>query len=267
MTMWRTRFRLIDVLTIAIAFAPSMVLSIGTAAEDRGWTELIGDHGLDAWRRPTAAWFEAGDARPDPSDSTRLAPLAGKGVILNGADGRTRNLISAAEYGDVEIELEFLIPRGSNSGIKLQGLYEIQIADRRETDKLTGSDCGGIYPRAELFPRYHQLDDGRAPSENAARPAGEWQSLSLKFQAPRFDARGKKTANARLRDVVLNGRTIHRDVELKSPTGHAWRIPESPRGPILLQGDHGPVAFRKLRVRVFDEAGSNSRATDPIRNP
>jgi len=45
---------------------------------------------------------------------------------------------------------------------------------------------------------------------------------------------------------------IHEDVELKTPTGHAWRQKEIPRGPILLQGDHGPVAFRKIRVRALD---------------
>ena len=58
--------------------------------------------------------------------------------------------------------------------------------------KLTGSDCGGIYPRAELLPRYHHLDDGYAPKVNSARPAGEWQTLDLIFKAPRFDRSGKK---------------------------------------------------------------------------
>jgi hypothetical protein len=250
---------------------PAVVLAVLFAGQGRGgepgWTELIGDRGLDAWRKPTGAWSEAGDARPDPRDPTRLDPITGKGVIVNGPDGRTRNLVSKQDYADVEVELEFLIPRGSNSGIKLQGLYEVQIADRRPEGKLTGSDCGGIYPRAELFPRYHHLDDGIAPVEDAARPAGQWQSLSLRFLAPRFDGRGKKSANARLQDVLLNGRTIHKDVELKSPTGHAWRIPEVPRGPILLQGDHGPVAFRKLRVRSLGAppvTGSSNLPARPV---
>ncbi|MFO0888192.1 MAG: DUF1080 domain-containing protein [Isosphaeraceae bacterium] len=232
----------------------------GPPSADPGWVELIGPNGLDGWRKPTAAWFEAADARPDQKDPSRLAATPGRGIIVNGLDGKTRNLLSKEDYGDVEVRLEFLIPKGSNSGIKLEGLYEVQIADRRESGKLTGSDCGGVYPRAELFPRYHHLDDGHAPAENAARPAGEWQSLSLRFLAPRFDARGRKVANARLRDVVLNGRTIHADLELKAPTGHAWRLPEVPRGPILLQGDHGPVAFRKLRVRPIDEPAQRTSA-------
>lgn len=247
-------------LTMILGLAALVALADSVRADEPGWMDLIGDRGLSAWRRPTAAWYVAGDARLDSGDPARLTGLPGKGVIVNGKDGKTRNLLSVEEYGDVEVQLEFLIPRGSNSGIKLMGLYEIQIADRRESGKLTGSDCGGIYPRAELFPRYHYLDRGIAPAENAARPAGEWQTLTLRFQAPRFDDRGRKVANARLRDVVLNGRTIHRDVELKAPTGHAWRIPEVRRGPILLQADHGPVAFRKLRVRPGDSPGT-------VRNP
>jgi len=234
---------------IALSILLGQASLAGPPAGGEGWVELIGHRGLESWRKPTAAWFVAGDVHLDPGDSARLAATPGTGVIVNGVDGRTRNLLSAEEYGDLEVHLEFLIPKRSNSGIKLEGLYEIQISDRRESDKLTGSDCGGVYPRAELFPRYHHLDKGYAPAVNAARPAGEWQSLSLKFLAPRFDAQGRKIVNARLQDVVLNGKTIHGDLELKAPTGHAWRLPEVPRGPILLQADHGPVAFRNLKAR------------------
>jgi hypothetical protein len=51
--------------------------------------------------------------------------------------------------------------------------------------------------------------------------------------------------------VVLNGTVIHENVELKTPTGNAWRDQELPRGPLLLQADHGPVAFRQIRVRPY----------------
>ncbi len=89
------------------------------------------------------------------------------------------------------------------------------------------------------------------PRVNAARPFGEWQTLDVVFHAPRFDADGKKTADARFVKVVLNGQVIHEDVAVKTPTGHAWRNKEVARGPILLQADHGPVAFRKIRVRAL----------------
>ncbi len=225
---------------------------IAAFAEDPGWISLIGDHELAAWREPTGAWLAAGDARLDPKDPSRLAAVAGGGVIINGQTGRTGNLLSKQSFGDVEAHFEFLIPRGSNSGVKLQGLYEIQIVDSHAAKKLTGSDCGGIYPRAELLPRYHHLDDGYAPRVNAAKPAGQWQTLDLVFKAPRFDGSGKKQANARFERIVLNGQIVHEHVELQAPTGHAWRLPEVRRGPLLLQADHGPVAFRNIRVKALE---------------
>jgi 3-keto-disaccharide hydrolase len=219
-------------------------------AGEEGWTSLIGESTFEAWRKPTGTWYVAGDARLAESEPKRLVGSAGKGVIINGADGRTRNLYTKEEYGDLEVHLEFLISRGSNSGIKFQGLYEIQICDSRSAAKLTGSDNGGVYPRAELLPRYHHIDDGYAPRSNASRPPGEWQSLDAVFKSPRFDQSGKKIANARFVKVVLNGEMVHENLEVRSPTGHAWRLPEVRRGPLMLQADHGPVAFRNIRIRA-----------------
>jgi hypothetical protein len=219
---------------------------------DQGWISLLADSELKAWKEPHGAWLVAGDARLDPHDATRLSAVPGKGVIINGPEGRTRNLVTIGEFGDLAAHLEFLIPRHSNSGVKLQGLYEIQICDSHDSKRLTGSDSGGIYPRAELLPRYHHLDLGHAPLVNAARPAGEWQSLDFLFKAPRFDASGRKVTNARLVKVVLNGKVVHEELELRAPTGHAWRLPEVRRGPLLLQADHGPVAFRNISVRALE---------------
>lgn len=228
------------------------------AADDDGWISLTGDRPLEAWRAPTAGWFEAGDAKLDPANPKRLTPVEGHGVIINGKSGRARNLISKAEFGDIEAHLEFLIPRGSNSGVKFEGLYEIQILDSHGVAKPNGRHCGGVYPRAELLPRYRYLDDGISPRVNAARPAGEWQTLDVVFLAPRIEADGKKIADARLVRAVLNGQLIHGDVPLKTPTGHAWHNKEVARGPILLQADHGPVAFRNIRVRPIITSGGRA---------
>ena len=193
-----------------------------------------------------------GDARLDPKYPSRLSAVAGGGVIINGSRRPYQAIVLKDEFGDIAAHCEFLIPRDSNSGVKLQGLYEVQIADSHAAKKLTGSDCGGIYPRAELLPRYHHLDDGYAPKVNSARPAGEWQTLDLIFKAPRFDRSGKKEANARFEKVVLNGQLVQENLEMRAPTGHAWRLPEVRRGPLLLQADHGPVAFRNIRVRPLE---------------
>jgi len=240
---------------LALAASAAIVLP-ALAGDDHDWVALTGERPLDAWRKPTAAWYEAGDAKPDPKDPKKLVPLEGRGVILNGQNGRTRNLLSTAEFGDLEAHFEFMVPERSNSGIKFQGLYEIQIFDSHGVAKPTANHCGGVYPRAELLPRYHYLDEGVPPRVNAAKPFGEWQTLDVVFRAPRFDADGKKSADARLVRVALNGQVIHEDVALKTPTGHAWHNKEVARGPLLLQADHGPVAFRNIRVRPLDAGPS-----------
>jgi hypothetical protein len=230
---------------LAVIFLASGV-PVSTHADDQRWIDLSG---LESWVSPTGEWFVAGIAAMDPQDPKMLTTKPGNGVLVNGPTGRTRNLVSKQKFGDLEAHLEFLIPQRSNSGVKFEGLYEIQIYDSHGVGRPKAMDCGGIYPRAELEPKYHYLDDGVPPRVNAARPAGEWQTLDVVFQAPRFDAAGNKIANARFVKVVLNGQVIHENVEVKTPTGHAWREREIPTGPLLLQADHGPVAFRNVRVR------------------
>jgi hypothetical protein len=222
------------------------------AAGEPAWIELVGPKASpDVWREPPEKWLVAGDVAVDPKGPRRLVARPGRGVLVNGKSGRESDLVSRQSFGDVELEMEFFIPRGSNSGVKFHAVYEIQICDSHGKKDPSGDDCGGVYPRAELKPRYHYLDRGIAPRTNACKPPGQWQKLHAIFLAPRFDTGGKKVANARLLRVTLNGRLIHDNVELKTPTGHNWKKKEKATGPLLLQGDHGPVAFRNVRVRPY----------------
>ena len=214
------------------------------------WRPLWGDRGFASFKAPVGTWRHATSVRLAAASPRLLeAPAADGGMIVNG-DGKTSDLVTAENFGDLEVEMEFLLAKGSNSGVKLHGHYEVQLFDSFGKTKLDGTDCGGIYPRAELLPRYRHLDRGTAPRVNACKAPGEWQTLRIVFRAPRFDAGGKRTATARIERVELNGQTVQQDVELTSPTGHAWRQREVPAGPLLLQGDHGPVAFRNGRVRA-----------------
>ncbi|HEV3117640.1 MAG TPA: DUF1080 domain-containing protein [Gemmataceae bacterium] len=239
-----------------VALVPGLLCLLAAVAParsgDAGWIELAGDRGLEAWKQPRGSqWVVAGSAGLDPKNPKMLAYQPGSGVLVNGPSGRTGNIVSKQKFGDIEVHLEFMIPKGSNSGVKFEGLYEIQIFDSHGKKRPTASDCGGIYPRAEREPKYHHIDDGTPPRSNAARPAGEWQTLDVIFTAPRFDAFGKKIASARFVRVMLNKELIHENAEVKWPTGHAWHNKEIPAGPLLLQADHGPVAFRNIRVRPY----------------
>jgi len=212
------------------------------------WTPLIQPRSFAAWREDHHGWKLVGDVALNSAHSGQLEEKPGDSVLVG--DGDAANLQSEAEYQDVDVRLEFMIPQNSNAGVKMMGRYEIQILDTYGVKELSGDSCGGIYPRAEQEPDYHHIDHGVPPRVNAAKPAGEWQSLEIEFIAPRFDADGKKNSNARFARVVLNGKLIHENVEVSAPTGAAWRlVAEIPRGPLLLQGDHGRVAFRNIEVR------------------
>ncbi len=122
--------------------------------------------------------------------------------------------------------------------------HEIQILDSWGVEELKHGDCGGIYERWANGQGY----EGHPPRQNASRPAGKWQSFDVVFRAPRFDAGGKKIANARFVKVVHNGKVIHENVEVTGPTRAAIFGDEKPTGPLMLQGDHGPVAYRNIRI-------------------
>jgi hypothetical protein len=205
---------------------------------------------LAAWKDPHGDWTEVADVEIDPKNPKKLVAKEGKGAWYNGPKGRTANLFSKQKFADVEVHLEFNIPKGSNSGIKFHGHYEIQILDSFGKKKLSGDDCGGIYPRAEVRAgKYTHIDEGVAPKVNACKAPGEWQTLDVVFVAPRFDKEGKKIKNAMIAKAVLNGQVIHESQELKTPTGDRWKNAEMFEGPLMLQADHGPVAFRNMKVR------------------
>lgn len=229
---------------------PTLAVIVFATAADPEWIDL---NALEVWK-PAPGWKAVGSVALDGKDPKQLAATAGDGILANAPRGRTANLETRQSFADAEFRCEFLIPRGSNAGVKLMGAYEIQILDTHAATTLNGNSCGGIYPRGEDRPRYHTIDNGTPPRINAAKPPGEWQSLEITFRAPRFDAAGLKTSHARFDRVVLNGALIHENAEVRYPTGSAWRVKkEVAAAPLLLQGDHGPVAFRNVRVRPLGE--------------
>ena len=177
----------------------------------------------------------------------------GKGILLNmNNDTKKDNLISAFEHGDIELELEVMLPRGSNSGIYLQGRYEIQLLDSWGVKNPKYSDIGGIYRNWEKEPG--KIYMGKAPSSNPAKAPGLWQKMKISFRAPKFDNSGKKIANARFASVELNGIKIHDNIEVPLPTGGPIENNEKATGPLMIQGDHGPVAIRNIKYRLMKEA-------------
>jgi hypothetical protein len=147
-----------------------------------------------------------------------------------------------------------MMAKGSNSGIYLQGRYEVQLLDSWGNLTPKPGDNGGIYERWDES-RGKGLEgyEGYAPRQNASRAPGLWQHLKIFFQAPRFDAAGKKIENAKMLRVELNGVTLHENVELSGPTRGGMENSEVASGPLRIQGDHGAVAFRNIKVTNYDK--------------
>ncbi len=208
---------------------------------------LTGDD-LSAWRADTGEWRVIRDATPAPGNEKLLVAQPGTGAVINGPTGRTSHLFSKQEFADVRAHVEFMVSKDSNSGVYFMGRYEIQVFDSwQKQGEYPGIECGGIYQRWDES-RSPKGFEGHAPRVNASKPPGQWQTFDIVFRAPRFDKSGRKVANARFEKVVHNGVLVHRDIELTGPTRAGAHNDEKPLGPLMFQGDHGPVAYRNVWV-------------------
>ena len=206
----------------AAVWAVLIVPAVAVADPPPGWK----------MKHPDKGKWAVGGASVDPKATNKLLVESEGSDVINVQPAS--DLISDAKYGDCTVEVEFLIPKGSNSGVYLMGEYEVQILDSYGREKVGPGDLGGLYNTA-------------APRVNAARKPGEWQKFVIDFRAPRF-ADGKRVSKARFLKVTLNGQVIHENVEMNGPTTSALTGKEAPTGPLLFQGDHGPVAFRNIRI-------------------
>lgn len=214
-----------------------------------GWAGLLNNKDLDDWQfehpekgiwTTSAAIYWDGQRTPK-----ELVALPGPGSrIANGPMGGNSNIYTKRKFGDVELYAEFLIPAKSNSGVYLHGLYEVQVFDSYGVKQPAYYDCGAIYERWIN----EKGVEGWPPMVNASRPPGEWQSFQVWFKGPRFEG-GKKIRNALFVRVLHNGVLVHTNTEVDGPTRSGLVIPEAPENPLMLQGDHGPVAYRNIYVR------------------
>ena len=161
------------------------------------------------------------------------------------------NLTTKEKFGDVQLHVEWAAPamvRGTsqnrgNSGIFLQGRYEVQVLDSSDNPTYADGQAGAIYGQ---WP----------PLVNPAREPGEWQAYDIIFEAPRFDA-GKLTKPAYL-TVMLNGVLLHHRKEVMGPTVHralAAYSPQPAEDSLVLQDHQQPVRYRNIwirRIRGYD---------------
>jgi hypothetical protein len=159
---------------------------------------------------------------------------------------RTGGITSKQEFGDVQLHIEWATPKEvkgegqgrGNSGVFLQGRYEVQVLDSYDNKTYFHGQAAAVYKQ---YP----------PLVNASRRPGEWQTYDIIYHAPHFDEAGKVTKRATV-TVLHNGVLVQDNVEIKGTTSHDQEpryTKHPPKGPIVLQ-DHGnPVRYRNIWVR------------------
>ncbi|RYY20124.1 MAG: DUF1080 domain-containing protein, partial [Chitinophagaceae bacterium] len=145
--------------------------------------------------------------------------VAADGVLKSPESGS--NIRTEKTFKDFKLHIEFRYPKGSNSGVYLRGRYEVQVSDNAGAEPTRG-DYGSVYGFI-------------VPTEMAAKPAGEWQYYDI-------------TLNGRYINVIANGKTIIYNQPIPGITGGALDSNEGEPGPIMIQGDHGPVEYRNIVI-------------------
>lgn len=206
---------------------------------------LFNGKDLDNWAvkgsKQRSKWV-AGTAEMSSENHKLLVDKGGFGEMINlaGRHGDSIDIYSKEKFGDCRIELQLMVPQGSNSGIYVMGEYEIQVLDSWERVKMSSGDMGAIYGASP-------------PPVNACKRPGAWQKYVIEFQAPKFDAGGNKIQNAKFLKVELNGQVLHENLVMEGPTPGGVTGKEAPAGSLMFQGNHGPVAYRNIIVKPLSK--------------
>ncbi len=201
---------------------------------------LFNGRDLDDWQfqgdKQKSKWV-VGKAAVSAQDPKQLVAQKGQGEMINltAKHGDSVDIFSKGKFGDCRIELQLMVPQGSNSGVYVMGEYEIQVLDSWGREKMGPGDMGAIYGASP-------------PPVNASLKPGQWQKYVIEWQAPNFNAAGEKTQNGKFLKVELNSRVLHENLEMPQQTPGGVVGKEVPAGPLMFQGNHGPVAFRNIIV-------------------
>jgi hypothetical protein len=147
--------------------------------------------------------------------------IAEGGILRSPHSGA--NLISDKTFTDFKLHIEFKYPQGSNSGVYLRGRYEIQIIDTKS---------GEPEPINNQFSAVYGF---LPPNQMMAKNPGEWQYYDI-------------TLVGRLITIVANGKTVICNQQIPGITGGAINSKEGEPGPLLIQGDHGPIDYRNIII-------------------
>jgi len=200
----------------------SLLASTGAlAADESGFVPLFNGKDTTGWHL----------RRKDGHNSWSVADGVLKNTVNKGEHGT--DLVTDKKFWNFTVRYEFQVPDNSNSGFYLRGRHEIQILGDFKGGKVAKGGNGAIYNHT-------------APSVFASKPGDEWQTVEATIV-------GNKIS------VTLNGKKIHDNVECNVATGSEIDKKLTEPGPIFLQGDHGTVWFRNMRIKELPAEVRNLR--------
>jgi hypothetical protein len=215
-------------LTGTIGSAPQAVKVTGVRPPQWGACDANAKH---AFGKPVALFDGSSMAAWDVQHKSRESGWSIEDGTMTNVP-KANNLISKERFKDFRIDAEYKLSPKGNSGIYLRGRYEMQVLDDAGTPPESHGHMA-IYAR-------------RAPDVNASKPTGEWQTAQI-------------TLVGNCVTVVLNGKTLHNNARIPGITGGALDAKETEPGPIMIQGDHEKVWFRKVIVTPIAGSAAGSR--------
>jgi 3-keto-disaccharide hydrolase len=197
--------------TLAFLSVSLLLTTAAMAAEEAGFVSLFNGKDTSNWHL----------RRKDGHNSWTVEEGVLKNTVNPGEHGT--DLVTDKKFWNFTVRYEFQVPDNSNSGFYLRGRHEIQILGDYKSGKPSKTGNGAIY-------------NFKAPDEFASKPAGEWQTAEATMI-------GNKIT------VTLNGKKIHDNVACDKATGSEIDRNVTEPGPLFLQGDHGTVWFRHIRIK------------------
>ena len=199
-----------------LAFAATLGLTALAAPDDeKDFTPLFNGHDLTGWK-----------LRDRNKPSWTVQP---GGILKNTASEENHNgsdLLTTNKFWNFTVRYEYMTPQDSNSGFFLRGRHEIQILGDYQRDAQPNDTCNG------------SIYGFKAPDKFVTKPGGQWQTVEATIIGNRIT-------------VTLNGVLVHDNVECNKATGSELDERVTQPGPIMLQGDHGTVSFRNIRIKVL----------------
>ena len=203
---------------------------------------------LSTFQNTPKHWRIAGDVLYDLNDENLIKEKKGKGILIYSSRHNDKEyLLTNAEHGDMDVEVDFMIPKGSTSAIYLQGSYGIRLNDSWSGPNLIAQASGAIYMPIEGSKQAIPIVP---PRVNVCKAPGLWQNLKIFFQAPKFDGNGKKVSNAKFTKIVYNGLIIHENIEVPGVTFQSLSNSENPLGPLMFSSNGG-IAIRNIRYKKY----------------